>query len=228
MTKPALTLRGTKGTPLTNDELDTNFENLRDATIGVGAGTSGVVVVSDLNGTVTLVEGTGITLTGDNTAKTIVIDAALGANNALESNSIELGADDTSAVTLAPPTGYASKDLILNFDTVTIDSPSGANILTALGTDFTIGVTLNDTQIQIDGSTLSLETNAGSGQIYTFADELDLRTLNTVGVETRIVIGNYTASERTSIGTPQTGTLIFNETTSKFQGYDGSNWVDLH
>ena len=225
MTKPAVTLRDTKGSPLTNDELDTNFENLRDATFTLTADTGGTQVVSDLNGVITLVAGSGVTLTGDNTGKTITIDA--GAAN-LTSNDLRFGASDTGDVVFNPPSGYSSKNLVIAFDTVEINSPTGANILQANGTDFTIAQSGNGTMIQFDSSNIELETDNGTGQIYLYADELDLRTLNTSGVECRLVVGNYTTSERNAISTTQTGTIIFNETTSKFQGYDGTNWVDLN
>ena len=74
MTKPAITKREVKGLALTYSELDTNFQNLRDATVSLTAGTGGTQVVSDLNGNITLVAGTGITLSGDNTAKTLTIN----------------------------------------------------------------------------------------------------------------------------------------------------------
>lgn len=75
MTKPVITFRNVKGTFLTFTELDTNFTNLRDATITLQAHTGGTNVVSDLNGVITLVAGTGVTITGDNTAKTITINS---------------------------------------------------------------------------------------------------------------------------------------------------------
>jgi hypothetical protein len=74
MAKPVIIKRQVKAAALTFTELDTNFQNLRDATVTLTAGTGGTNVVSDLNGTITLVAGTGITLTGDNTAKTITIN----------------------------------------------------------------------------------------------------------------------------------------------------------
>lgn len=78
MAKPNITTRATKGSALTWSEGDANLENLRDATISIKANTDGTSVVSDLNGEITLVAGTNVTLTGDNTAKTITIDAAGG------------------------------------------------------------------------------------------------------------------------------------------------------
>ena len=86
MTKPAITLRATKGTPLTYSELDTNFTNLKDATVSLQAGTGGTTVTSDLNGTITLVAGTGITLSGDNTAKTITVTGESGVQQTYSSN----------------------------------------------------------------------------------------------------------------------------------------------
>jgi hypothetical protein len=73
MTKPAVTLRNTKGSALTYSELDTNFTNLQNATVSLTAGTGGTAVSADLNGNITLVAGTGITLAGNNTAKTVTI-----------------------------------------------------------------------------------------------------------------------------------------------------------
>ena len=49
-----------------------------------------------------------------------------------------------------------------------------------------------------------------------------------------IILPNVTETEKNSIrnfvtsGDPVPGSLIFNTTRNKFQGYDGSNWVDLH
>lgn len=78
MTKPSIVTRASKGSALTWTEGDTNLTNLRDATITIKAGSGGTDVVSDLNGTVTLVAGTNVTLSGDNTAKTVTINAAGG------------------------------------------------------------------------------------------------------------------------------------------------------
>jgi hypothetical protein len=80
MAKPTIVRRLVKGTHLTFTELDANFQNLQDATVSLRAGSAGVTVNSDLNGTITLVAGSNITLTGDNTAKTISI-AATGSSS---------------------------------------------------------------------------------------------------------------------------------------------------
>lgn len=78
MAKPTIVTRASKGSALTWTEGDANLTNLRDATITLKAGTGGTDVVSDLNGTLTLVAGSNITLSGDNTAKTVTITGASG------------------------------------------------------------------------------------------------------------------------------------------------------
>jgi hypothetical protein len=73
MAKPTITTRAGKGSPLTSTEVDSNFTNVKDATFTLEAGTAGTDVVSDLNGIITLVAGTNISLSGDNIAKTVTI-----------------------------------------------------------------------------------------------------------------------------------------------------------
>jgi len=94
MTKPAITKYSVKGSPLTTSELDTNFQNIVDATVSLTAGTGGTQVTADLNGNITLVAGTNITLSGDNTAKTITINSTGvggGIANVVEDTTPQLG-----------------------------------------------------------------------------------------------------------------------------------------
>lgn len=73
MAKPVIVFRSVKGSPLTYAELDTNFDNLQDATISLRGNTGGVVVASDLNDVITLTSES-ISIVGDNTAKTISLE----------------------------------------------------------------------------------------------------------------------------------------------------------
>lgn len=82
MTKPSVTTQAVKAAPLTYEELDTNFTNLRDSTVSLTAGASGTPVTADLNGNITLIAGTGITLAGNNTTKEITINSSGGGGNA--------------------------------------------------------------------------------------------------------------------------------------------------
>jgi hypothetical protein len=92
MAKPTIVTRATKGSALTWTEGDANLTNLRDATITLKAGSGGTDVISDLNGTVTFVAGTNITLSGNNTNKTVTINASGGGiANLVEDTTPDLG-----------------------------------------------------------------------------------------------------------------------------------------
>jgi hypothetical protein len=110
MAKPAITKYGVKGSPLTTSELDTNFQNIVDATVSLTAGTGGTAVSTDLNGNITLVAGTNITLTGNNTAKTITITSS-GGGSLTSSDSIEIGQDDTDLVQIFANAGPSFKSI---------------------------------------------------------------------------------------------------------------------
>jgi hypothetical protein len=110
MAKPAITKRSVKGAALTYSELDTNFQNLADATVSITAGTGGTQVVSDLNGNITLVAGSGISLSGNNTTKQITITASESQNlfSTVSAGGTNLVADSTTdTLTLANGTGIS-------------------------------------------------------------------------------------------------------------------------
>ena len=127
MTKPVIVTRTTKNAALTYEEQDQNFINLRDATVSVTAGTGGTKVTSDLNGNITLVAGTGITLTGNNTAKTITIT-----NNSL-------GANAFGKIVVA---GQSDVDADSASDTLTLVAGSNITLTTNASTD---SITINST-----------------------------------------------------------------------------------
>lgn len=54
-------------------------------------------------------------------------------------------------------------------------------------------------------------------------------TINSEGVlySKAAQVGQWTSAQRDAF-TPQIGMIIFNTNTNKFQGYTGTNWVDLH
>lgn len=123
MAKPAITKRVTKGSALTYAELDTNFQNLQDATIALTAGSGGTQVVSDLNGNITLVAGTGVTLSGDNTAKTITINSTSGSNSFTsidpDNNDTVVADSNSDTLRLAGGTGITTSGNATT-DTITI------------------------------------------------------------------------------------------------------------
>ena len=76
MTKPVVTLRNTKGSALDYTELDTNFANLRDATITVTDGTNSKAI--DLNGSIQFTAGSNITIGVNATTGAITISGNAG------------------------------------------------------------------------------------------------------------------------------------------------------
>lgn len=167
MTKPAITKRSVKGAALTYAELDTNFQNLDDATITLQAGTGGTNVVSDLNGTITLVAGNNITLAGNNTAKTVTITANETQNlfQTVVAGGTSLVADSTtdtltvSAGTGISVTGNASTDTITVSNTGVISvagtsgritSSGGANPTLDLATTAVTAASYTNASITVD------------------------------------------------------------------------------
>lgn len=76
MTKPVIVKREVKGTPLTYTELDTNFQNLKDATINF-SGDLGDTRSMDLNDVTSITGNHNIKVTVDEATQSIVIDNQL-------------------------------------------------------------------------------------------------------------------------------------------------------
>lgn len=72
MPKPTIVTRAGKGSALTFTEGDSNFTNLRDATITVNGDTG--TIVNDLNGSFTISGGTGLTSSVASTTLTLNLD----------------------------------------------------------------------------------------------------------------------------------------------------------
>jgi hypothetical protein len=206
MAKPAITKRAVKAAALTYAELDTNFQNLADATLTLTAGSGGTQVTADLNGAITLVAGTGITLTGNNTAKTVTITGATtGLFNVVEDTTPQLGgaldvngqiitSTGNGAVELNPA-GTGAVRLIANsvvvgsgLGTVTIDTNSGQTL--QLRDPFTdpTAISLGATNVvnvfgnlALTGDRISL-SGAGGSQNFITTDGDDSITLRTNGV----------------------------------------------
>lgn len=176
MTKPSITKRSVKGAALTYNELDANFQNLKDATISLTAGSGGTAVVSDLNGNITLVAGSNVTISGDNSAKTITIAASGGGSNNTFSTIAVSGqsnvvADSTSDTLTLVAGSNITLTTNATTDTITIAATSG-------------GITdiVQDTTPQLGGD---LDTNGktisdSSGRV-TVADELIINSGINIG-----------------------------------------------
>jgi hypothetical protein len=211
MAKPAITKRTTKGLALTYSELDTNFQNLADATLTLTAGTGGTAVTADLNGNITVVAGTNITLTGNNTAKTITINSTGGGG--LESNNILVGNNVSGVVVISSQTNNTGLEL---------SSSGGAQITVFDGGNILYQTTNNQTHTFSGSQGITLSPTSGS--------EWPFYTSGTQGI---FLAGEYTklksisTTERNAISA-QNGMIVYNSTTNKFQGYANGSWIDLH
>jgi hypothetical protein len=153
MAKPTITLRNTKAAALTYQELDDNFENLRDATLSLTADTGGTQVTADLNGTITLVAGDNVTITGDDTAKTITIASTGGGAG--------VNQGEATALAFYPSTGTTVDDTLLLY---TVD-----------GTAITVNAGASaSSNLDILSASMNLGAQSGDMLISTLSGEIKL------------------------------------------------------
>ena len=230
MTKPAITSRQTKGLALTYAELDTNFANLRDSTIGITAGSGGTQVTSDLNGNITLVAGTNVTLSGDNTAKTITI-------NSSSSGTINSGTDGALAFYSGAGTtlddtrlkyNYNSSSKALTLDTSAISTEDSLTLTSEYGFITVSGGTtsVNTVGVQLRSVGTSSIINIQAGDYATGQGTPNGR----IEIESPLGLRSITTSQRNAIqGSLEDGTIIYNSDTETVDLYTGaSTWVSLN
>ncbi len=101
--------------------------------------------------------------------------------------------------------------------TITIAGGSGAN------------QSLNTSDsVTFAGVTTSNFTVNGSGTVNFTGTEITLTASNRTKVSgSPFRLGRITTAQRNAISSPTGGDMIFNTDTSKFQGYNGTSWVDL-
>jgi hypothetical protein len=237
MAKPAITKRAVKAAALTYAELDTNFQNLADATITLTAGTGGTAVIADLNGNITLVAGTNITLTGNNTAKTLTINST-GGGSSLDTDTITVGESDADTVTIQAvqsqdkaiilKAGLNSSPSLANY--IKINAPGAIELRSA---GITVGNSTGNAGITFTDNTWSIASTlfktSGDARLQDSSSNNTNITLtaNEVSVKGPFKLEQYTTTQRNAL-TAANGHLIYNTTDHKFQGYANGSWVDLH
>lgn len=160
MTKPAITLRNTKGSALSYDELDANFTNLKDATVTITGGST--AVTADLNGNITLVAGTNVTITGDNTAKTITINSSGGSGSWNGEATSDL---DMNNYTITNSGGNISVGDDINFPAGTGPYVPGSGELLCRGGSILLQYT-QDPGLGVSGATTGTPSNTSTPTTY--------------------------------------------------------------
>lgn len=183
MVKPVIIKRVDKGTPLTYSELDTNFQNLDDATINF-TGDLGNTRSMDLNDTTSITGNPNhnVKVTVDEATQSIVIDNTLG-NHTLEPMGIENRTDSTISFnnstrqfTIAPTSSsyriyVAGKEFVKTTSlSVTIPNTTGLYYI-YFDTTGTLGYQTDYFYWQSEAPVAYVYWNASAGTNYYFADE---------------------------------------------------------
>ena len=203
MTKPVIKTRVSNGVALTYAELDTNFTNLRDATIGVSDGTN--THQFNLNDTIQFTAGSNVTLSVNPTTGAITIAAGNSGNNL------------PRGIVYTEDTNSTSVQIGRTGDLENYLSSVGQFVIEGDGGSITLG---NGAYVDVQASEIHLGSNNNvvSGGI-SLAQPLNVLSLTTTQ-------RNYWASNYPTY--LKAGSVIYNSTTNTLQFYNGSSWADAN
>lgn len=226
MVKPVIIKRNVKGAALTFSELDTNFQNLDDATISIAV-QGGDTVVNDLNDTTTFVATDGIAITATASSQSIAFDASviqdttpqLGGN--LDVNGHSIVSTSNGDITLDPNgTGKViiAGDLQVDGTTTTINS-------TTLDVD-DINITLgkgSPNASASNGGGITLEGPTTSATLL-YANTDDSWNFNKKTTAPELQIDNINVNGNSIISSDTNGNIVITPNGTGSIVLDGLSW----
>lgn len=193
MTKPVITTRAGKGSALTWTEGDTNLTNLRDATISVTDGTNTAVL--NLNDTLNVTAGTGISVAVDNVTKTATITNTQtpGATNLDGLSDVVITAAASGKVLAHNGTNWVDTDP----STITVGTATIATNINIASNDGNANDTVMYPALSANSTTGSQALHVDSGGLFYNASTNALTATSFIGNASTVTITNDNSSATT-------------------------------
>ena len=221
MAKPTIVTRASKGSALTWTEGDSNFTNLRDATLSVTDGTNTKAL--NLNDTLTFTAGTNVTLSVNATTGAVTINNSMTAFN--PANPGAIGGTTAAAGTFTALTATGTTTLATSLGGI-LKATAGVISAATAGTDYVaisgaLGTPSSGTVTNLTG-TASININGTVGATtpttgaFTSISSSTSTTIKDLRETIATVTYASTITPNVANGTVQTVTLTGNVTFSAF------------
>lgn len=221
---------GGPDTTITSDillgQLDLRFE-------AETVGSSAIIMNNTTSGDLQISGGNGNPVDGERDGGNVVIFAGAvasggeGGNVIINSNSgdIFIGPlGNTNHIRMGGGPGYAGGIPTTFYGSVDFNIQT----ITGLGAIAPTSVNTSTVTATTTVTAQSFVSTASGTPTLTSATDIVLDPVNRVRIDQApIMFGKFTTTERDAL-VAQAGDVIFNTTDSKFQGFDGTNWVNFH
>ena len=227
----SLTYDGKLGIGITNP--DTNLHVVGTSTVTGNAWFGGNVTISGtLNtGNLTLPSIINSNISVNTGVSTIsVVNATnIGINSTSPAAEIDAQGSDALFGRIAIGTLPFTDTEVLKVDGLILVDSIGIGT-TAMNTSGTFGhLQVYDKSIEFNGGLLNIKDDCQVG-FNTFSPRsvFDFGAVGSATTNPYMIMPTITTSTRIGLGQTVEGAIIFNTTTKRFQGYTGTDWVDLH